>query len=418
MKNVILTAGIIMITAVSFGQKKEIKKAAKAIKSADYVEAMAQLSAAEALMDGANNDMKADFFALKALALTKSANNNLDKMKMAAEAYAQSIEAAGMVSNELAEGITELRTSLINSAVEDQNADKHASAADKLYTSYSITKNDTSDLYFAASSAVNGQDYPTALKYYKMLLDMGYKGNVTSYVATNIETGEVEKFGTKNERDLMVKAKQFIKPETKMEESKQAEILRNMTLIYIDLDQTDEAKALLTKARAENPDDTSLMRAEANMAYKLNDLAEYNRLMELVVASDPDNPELYFNLGVGASGMGEEEKALNYYERALALRPDYREALINFAILKLSAEKTIVEEMNGLGNSRADNARYDELKDMRNVMYEEAVPFLEKAIAVDADEDSTELMKTLMSIYSQIGETEKYNALKAKVDGM
>ena len=415
MKNVILTVGIIMITAVSFGQKKEIKKAGKAIKSADYVEAMVQLSAAEALLDGANNDMKADFYALKALALTKSANNNLDKMKMAAEAYGQSIEAAGMVSNELAEG---LRTSLINSAVEDQNADKHASAADKLYTSYSITKNDTSDLYFAASSAVNGQDYPTALKYYKMLLDMGYKGNVTSYVATNIETGEVEKFSTKNERDLMVKAKQFIKPETKMEESKQAEILRNMTLIYIDLDQTDEAKALLTKARAENPDDTSLMRAEANMAYKLNDLAEYNRLMELVVASDPDNPELYFNLGVGASGMGEEEKALNYYEKALALRPDYREALINFAILKLSAEKTIVEEMNGLGTSRADNARYDELKDMRNVMYEEAVPFLEKAIAVDAEADSTELMKTLMSIYSQLGETEKYKALKAKVDGM
>jgi tetratricopeptide (TPR) repeat protein len=154
------------------------------------------------------------------------------------------------------------------------------------------------------------------------------------------------------------------------------------------------------------------------MAYKLNDLAEYNRLMELVVASDPDNPELYFNLGVGASGMGEEEKALNYYEKALALRPDYREALINFAILKLSAEKTIVEEMNGLGNSRADNARYDELKDMRNVMYEEAVPFLEKAIAVDAEADSTELMKTLMSIYSQLGETEKYKALKAKVDGM
>ena len=418
MKKVIIAAGVLMITAVSFGQKKEIKKAEKAISSADYVEAMAQLSAAEVMLGNADDDMKADFYAVKALALTKSANNNLDKMKMAAEAYIQAIAAKGKVTSDLIDGITELRTSLINSAVQDQNADMHKKAADKLYTSYTITKMDTSDLYFAASSAVNGQDYPTALKYYKMLLDMGYKGEATSYVATNKETGEVQTFSTKNERDLMVKANQFIKPETKKEESKQAEILRNMTLIYIDLDQTDEAKELLSKARAENPDDTSLMRAEANMAYKLNDLVEYNRIMEQVVASDPTNPELYFNLGVGATGIGQEDKALAYYKKALELKPDYREALINFAILKLSAEKAIVEEMNGLGTSSADNARYDTLKDKRNVMYEEAVPYLEKAIAVDAEADSTELMKTLMSIYSQLGEDAKYKALKAKVEGM
>ncbi len=418
MKKVLLAAGVLLITAVSFGQKKEIKKAEKAIKSGDYAEAMTQLSAAETLLAGADDNMKADFYATKALALTKSSNNNFDKMKLAAEAYAQAIDAKGTVTSDLIDGITELRTSLINSAVEDQNGSNHNIAAEKLYTSYSITKRDTSDLYFAASSAVNGQDFPKALKYYKMLLDMGYKGNTTSYVATNKETGEVQSFNTKNERDLMVKTSQFIKPETKKEESKQAEILRNMTLIYIDLDQTDEAEALLAKARAENPDDTSLMRAEANMAYKLNDLVKYNKIMEQVVATDPTNPELYFNLGVGASGMDQQDKALGYYEKALELKPDYREALINYAILKLSAEKVIVDEMNGLGTSRADNARYDILKGKRNAMYVEAVPYLEKAIAVDEEANNTDLMKTLMSIYSQLGEDAKYKALKAKVEGM
>ena len=418
MKKVLLAAGVLLITAVSFGQKKEIKKAEKSIKSGDYTEAMAQLSAAEALLSGADDGLKADFYAVKAEALTLSSNNNFDKMKLAAEAYAKAIEIKGKVSPELIPGITKLRESLINSAVFDQKSTNHKIASEKLYTSYTITKMDTSDLYFAASSSVNGQDYPTALKYYKMLLDMGYNGNSTSYVATNKETGEVQSFNSKNERDLMVKSSQFIKPETKKEDSKQAEILRNMTLIYIDLDQTDKANELLAKARAENPDDTSLMRAEANMAYKLNDLVEYNRIMEQVVATDPSNPELYFNLGVGASGMGDEAKALGYYGKALKLKPDYREALINYAILKLSAEKAIVEEMNGLGTSRADNARYDVLKNERNAMYIEAVPYLEKAIAVDAEANNTELMKTLMSIYSQLGEDAKYKALKAKVDGM
>ncbi len=418
MKKVIIAAGLLMVTAVSFGQKKEIKKAEKALKSADYAEAMSYLDTAEGMLGIADEGVKASFYSVKALTLTRSANNNFDKMKLAAETYAKAIEINGKITSDLEEGISELRNNLINSAVGDQKIEDHKSASKKLFTSYLLTKKDTSDLYFAASSSVSGKDYPTALKYYKMLLDLGYKGNTTSFVATDKESGELKSFGTKNERDLMVKTGQYIKPETKKETSKQSEILRNMTLIYVEQDQIEEARAMMSKARAENPEDVSLMRAEANMAYRLNDLTTYNKIMEEVILTDPTNPELYFNLGVGATGIGEEDKALAYYEKAIELKPDYRVALINYSILKLSEEKTIVEEMNGLGNSRADNARYDELKESRNEMYLEAVPYLERAIAVESDADNTGLMKTLISIYSQLGEDAKYKALKAKLDGM
>ena len=418
MKKVLIAAVVLLMTAVSFGQKKELKKAEKAIKAGDYPTALTQLSAAEALISSADDAVKKKFYATKALALTKSVNNDFEKMKVAALAYEKAIEVKGEVTPDLIDGITELRTSLINSAVQDQKSDKNKIAAEKLFTSFSITKRDTSDLYFAASSSVNGKDYPNALKYYKMLLDMRYTGITTSYVATEKETGSTQTFSTKNERDLMVRTGQFINPKIEKQESRRGEILRNMTLIYLDLDQQDEAKALIAKARAENPNDTSLMRAEANMAYKLNDFVEYNRIMTQVVATDPTNPELYFNLGVGAANSDQTDEALVYYEKALELKPDYRKVLINYGILKLNSEKSIVEEMNGLGTSRADNVRYDELKGKRDAVYTDAIPYLEKALKTGSDQENLEIMKTLASIYSTLGEDAKYKALKAKIDGM
>lgn len=419
MKKIIIAAGVVLITAVSFGQKKELKKAEKAIKSGNFTEAMAQIDAAESLLGAADDMQKSKFYAVKAMALSKAANTNFDKMKMAAEAYAKAAELAGNISPELEAGITQLRTDLINEAVKDQKANNHASASEKLFISYNITKRDTSDLYFAAGSAVNAKDMDNAIKYYKMLLDLGYNGSSTSYVATEKETGQVTPFGSKSLRDLSVKSGQYIKPDIQKEPSKKGEILRNMTLIYIEQGKSDEAKAILAKARKENPTDVSLIQAEANMAYQLEDFANYNRLMEEVVKSDPTNPELYFNLGVGATGNGDIQKAFSYYEKAIELKPDYRDAIMNYAILKLDAEKVIVEEMNGLGSSNADNARYDILKEKRVNIYKEAAPYLEKALALDdSGTNNTNVMKTLLSIYSQLGEDAKYKALKAKLDGM
>ncbi len=279
-----------------------------------------------------------------------------------------------------------------------------------------VTKKDTSDLYFAAGNAVNGQDYDTAIKYYQMLLDLGYTGATNEFVATNKATGQVEAFETENIRNIAVKSGEFIKPESRVTESRKGEILRNMTLIYIERGDTEKAKALIKTARAENPDDVFLMRADADMSYKMGDNARYNELMEKIVASDPENPELYFNLGISNDQLGNQEKALEYYNKALELRPDYEAALINLAALKLSGEDKIVEEMNSLGNSAADNKKYDELKKQREQSYKDALPYLEKARAINPSNQN--VLKYLMNIYSQIGEDAKYKETKAKLEAL
>lgn len=415
MKTRFLIAGLALATSISFAQKREIKKAEKALKSNEYNEALAYLNEAEASLGSVDNSVKAQFYATRGEATYGVGKNDHSKLIAAAEAYEMAISLDPKIETQLEMQLQSLRAALINGAVKDQNTNNYKHAVEKLYKSYLVSK-DPSDLYFAAGNAVNGRDYETALKYYQMLLDLGYTGQEEEFVATDKETGEVVPFDTKNIRDIAVKSGQFIKPDIRKIESKKGEILRNMTLIYIENGNNDKALSLMKAARAESPNDIYLMRADADMSYKMGDVARYNELMNKIVASDPDNPEIYFNLGVGSGELGNKDKAIQYYEKALDLKPDYEGALINIAVLKLSGEDKLVEEMNSLGNSAADNRKYDELKKLRQNIYSETIPYLEKAYRLNPN--NREVVRTLMNIYGQLGNDDKYKEMKVKFDAL
>ena len=413
MRTRFLIAGLALITSISFGQKREIRKAEKAIKSNKYSEALAYLNEAEASIGTVDNAMKAQFYATRGEATLGAGKHDHNKLLSAAEAFKEAISLDSSIEQQYAQQLFELRSALINGAVKDQNSENYKDAIAKLYTSYLVSK-DPTDLYFAAGNAVNGRDYDTALKYYQMLLDAGYTGIEEEFVATEKSSGVVETFDNMNLRDLAIRTGEYIKPEVRKTESRKGEILRNMTLIYIEQGNNEKATSLIKAARAESPNDVALMRADADMSYKLGDVARYNELMVEIVATDPDNPEIYFNLGVGSAQIGQNEKAVEYYERALDLKPDYEAALINLAVLILSGEDELVNEMNSLGNSAADNKRYDQLKKERQAIYSESLPYLERALTLSPK--NQEVIRTLMNIHGQLGNDKEYQEMKAKLE--
>ena len=416
MKKTVLIGCLILISLISYGQKKEIKKAQKAISSGNFTEAFSNLNQAEGMISGAESSIKAQFYLVKGQAYLGDSNNNFDKLKSSADAFMKSLEvdSNGKFTSEVNDQIQNLRVALINSAIEDQKSKNYSMASQKLYQSYNISKSDTSDLYFAAGTAVTAKDYDSAIKYYQELMDVNYTGIEKQHFAVDVETSEETLFSTKNERDLMVKSKSFNNPSDRLTESRQNEILRNMTLIYINRGDNDKASAIIKKAREKNPNDVTLIRAEAEMAYKVGDMEKYNSLMEEIVAADPNNPEVYYNLGVGSNKIGDKKKALEYYKKALDLDPNYAEALINTASIILSEEAAIIVEMNSLGTSNADYNRYDELKEVKNDLYREALPYLETATIERPD--NIELVRTLMNIYSQLGDDAKYKVTKDRFE--
>ena len=418
MKRQILVVGLMCLSVVAFGQKKEIKKAEKALSSGNSTEAMTYIQQAESMIGGADDALKTQFYVAKGeIYLADAGKSDMKKMMAAAEAFqkAQSMNATGKLASRVSIGMQNLRVALVNSAVTDQNNQNYLVAAEKLYTSYTIMK-DTSDLYYAAGNAVNGKDYDTALKYYKDLLDMGYTGIKKQWFATDVETNKRVYFASEADMNTNMLSGNYTDPGDEMSDSVKGDLLQKVTLIYISRGENEKALAMMKEAREANPDDKGLLRAEADMAYKMGDMEKYSKLMEEIIADDPNNPELYYNLGVGSANNGDIEKAKEYYSKALEIDPKFTNAKINMAATILSAEGPIIEEMNNLGTSKADYDRYDELKEVRNDLYKSALPFLEDA-SKDRP-DNIELVRTCMNIYSQLGMDAEFKAAKAKVEEM
>ena len=128
------------------------------------------------------------------------------------------------------------------------------------------------------------------------------------------------------------------------------------------------------------------------------------------IAQDPKNGNLYYNLGVVTADIGDKENARAYYEKAIELDPSMENGYLNLVALILEDETSIVEEMNSLGNSRADNAKYDILKGKRESVYSECVPILKKLISIS--ESNQEAARTLMNIYATLGDNEGFMEMK------
>jgi tetratricopeptide (TPR) repeat protein len=267
-------------------------------------------------------------------------------------------------------------------------------------------------LYFAASSAVNAEMFDVALGYYIQLKEMDYTGVVTKYYVTEIESG-VETEVTESEYNLYKKSKSYENHREEDTPSKFPEIVKNIALIHAQLGDDDKAMAAVQEARLSNPSDLNLILTEANIYIELGEKEKFQSLMSEAIAQDPNNSNLYYNLAVVTSDLGEKDAARGYYEKAIEIDPDYENAYLNLVALILEGEQTIVEQMNSLGTSAADNAKYDALKLDRENLYKECVPILRSLIQIGENEDA---IKTLLNIYGTLGDNEGYKEMKALLD--
>lgn len=404
---------------LSFAQKNEIKTIEKALKNSNFGDAESAVKAAGALVENMDDKTKAKFYFLKAKTLFADGKGSDENVDIAIETLNQLTDLeTEMGKLKYTNEANTMKSTMMNSYLEKGNTafnnKDYKVAADRFEKVYKMSPKDTLYLYYAASSAVTAQDYDTALDYYIQLKNMGYSGSQMVYYGTNKETGEEEAFSDKTSRDFSVKAKIHIKPREEKSESKTAEIVKNIALIYVSQGENEKALGAMADARAENPDDLGLLLAEANVHLKMGNKDKFKALMEEATEKDPENAELLYNLGVLAAEAGDTKEAKDFYERALAINPSYVDAYNNLAVVILAGEADIVEEMNNLGTSSADNKKYDDLKAKRTGLYEEAVPYLEKALELKAT--NIDAARTLMNIYSAIGETDKFKVMKAKVE--
>lgn len=417
----VILASALLISVATFAQKDQIKNAEKALKGGDAQGALAQLKDAESLIANAKDTEQAQYYFVQGNAFLDLANKKVEEGKnllAAADSYKKLIDvekASGKqkYSTQAAASITNIKGLLINSAIADTQANKHVDGAKKLYQAYELDKKDTINLYYAASTAVNSQDFDLALPMYEELKKLNFSGKGTLYLAVNKANGNEDNFANAKDRDVAIKLGTHEKPKTEAIPSKRGEIYKNLALILVQKGRTEDAKKAIADARKANPEDSSLILTEANLYLETKDFDMYKKLVGEALQKDPNNADLVFNLGVISAGAKNNADAEKYYLRAIEINPDYTNAYLNLAALKLEAEKPIIDEMNKLGTSAKDMKRYDVLKAQREAVFKGVIPYLKKANELDPKNE--DVSKTLLGVYNALEMTAEAKALKAKM---
>lgn len=416
MKLYISLLATLVISFNALAQKKELKAIQKLVDEAAYTEALTSLGALSALIETAEPKYSAHYYYLSGVSkqATKEFSAALDDFNLVKE-----IETSGKskkYTTLIDSGKAKFTEELVNHAIDLNSKDKFAEASDALYLAYTFDKEKNLDyLYFAASSAVNSNVYDKAMKYYQTLKSLGYTGVTKKFYATEVATGkeiEIDETTAK----IYAKSKDFTNIREQDTESRLPEIVKNIALIHLNQGDNDKAMTAVKDARKLSPKDVGLILTEADLYIKLGDEARFASLMAEAIEQDPNNAILYFNLGVVNANEGNREASIDYYKKAIELDPTYEPSYLNLASVILDGETTIVDQMNSLGTSNADNRKYDELKAKREALFLEAAPILEQLISINPS--SVDAITTLKNIYGTIGETEKFKKYRDMLEAL
>lgn len=201
-----------------------------------------------------------------------------------------------------------------------------------------IGKIDTSNLYNASLMAVQAKDTDKAIELFTKLIELD-SSNGDYHISL------VKQFTIQENKDARFKA--------------------------------------IKEGRAKAPDHTGLIFEEVNYYLSENNNEELLVSLESAIIAAPDNKILHFAKGSALGSLKKYEEAKVAYLAAIALDSDYFDAYNNLGSLYLDQAAPLVDKMNNLGLSQADQKKYNSLKKQRNLLYSKAKPFLEEAVRID-----------------------------------
>ena len=417
----------VLFFSFSFSQKKELRQIKRLIDEKFFQEAESTLkSNKDFLLSGdSKTDAQYYYYATKIYTEIKSfklAKNSLEELMSINPSY---YNAEMKLDYKNLEEI--LVVALVNAAVADNSSKKWMEGVDKLLLAYEMDKDNNIDyLYFAASGAVNAENFDLALEYYLQLKEKNYTGIKDEYFITNVESGVEEKV-TETEYKIYQSSKEYMNPRIGQTESRYPEIVKNIALIYVKKGEDELAIEAINEARSIQPDDLYLILNEADLYIRLSNNAsddnlrsqyrlKFKEIMTLAVEKDPENGILYYNLGIISSEQGESDDAKSYFEKAIEFKPDYVDSYVAIVNILLQEQTVIIGEMDkiAMSNKRSDIAKYDQLKEDLNEVWRKCIPYCEKALEYDPND--VEVLKLLSQFYYKLDNLDGYKEINAKIE--
>ena len=264
-------------------------------------------------------------------------------------------------------------------------------------------------LFNKAIEEYNIGNYKSSLKHYAAISeiipldteDQLKRGNITR------ETILYNSFFSSSKLKDNAKSKELLQQLVDINFNEPA-IFVHMSSILIEEGETDKALEYLALGRESFEEDQGLINTEINLYIQLGRTSELIGKLGEAIALDEENELLYFNRGTIYDQEGDINNAEKDYITAIALNPSVFGANYNLGALYFNQG---VETKNK-ANATSNNSLYEKLNNEADAVFAKALPFLETAHNLNADDKNTLLsLKQLYYLKSDYAKSEKMKKL-------
>ena len=226
---------------------------------------------------------------------------------------------------------------------------------------------DTGMYYNAGLAAINSGKYNEAIKYIEKCAEMKYLG---------------------------------ITPYYQMYES------------YLGLGDTVKAESVLKNLPTLFPDDKTITLQLIDLYIKSNKNDEALKYIKIAKENDPTNYSLFFAAGIIFLNQSIYDEAITELSKSIELKSDFFDTQYGLGAAYINK----ASEMFVKANEIMDVKKYSDAIDLANAVYAKALPYMEKANELKPDDVYT--MRSLQELYYRLKQTDKYAAIKAKIDAL
>ena len=301
-----------------------------------------------------------------------------DPLAEAYKAYekAMELDPKGTVKKKIITGsiFNNLAVDFYNQGSQRFEAKDYTGALQSFQTQIKITESDiyvgavdTGMYYNAGLAAVNSGKYKDAIQYFQKCADMKYMG-ITPYF--------------------------------------------QMSEAYLASGDTVNAEATLTGLSAKFPNDKNVTLQLIDLYIKGNKNAEAQKYIKVAKESDPNNFSLYLASGIIFLNEFKYDDAITELTKSIELKGDVYDSQYGLGAAYINK----AADMFKAANEIMDVKKYSEAIDQANAVYAKALPYMEKANEIKPDDVYS--MRSLQELYYRLKMTDKYTAIKAKLDAI
>jgi tetratricopeptide (TPR) repeat protein len=207
---------------------------------------------------------------------------------------------------------------------------------------------------------------------------------------------------------------------------KEVSVYTSLASLYKDKGDLDKAAATLEIGKTMFPGNTDLIITEANMYISTNNHAKAISSLMIAKEKEPKNVSVLYAIGVTYDLLKNDTKltdaeratyfddAIAGYKEAIAVDPNYFDALFNLGAIYFNKGGEVINEANKLPIN--ETAKYEKMLADGNNYLNLALPYLEKCETIQPQDKPT--LISLKEIYTRLKMTDKLAAVNAKLSNM